>query len=474
MKLRRWQSRCVEQALLKFKNEDNHFLCLATPGAGKTVMAATLAQRLLQLGVVDLVLCFSPSIIVSSDFQQALETHTSSRMDGRLGSKGQSLTYQSMLSLGDAFWALFQTHRVMVIFDEIHHCAGDNLENANAWGQTIIQHIQGRAAYTIALTGTPWRSDRIPIALSSYCQHNKIRCDFIYGMAQAIRENVCRAPSITLVDNDRIIVKCGDTTEKYASFAELLKLSDCSYQQLIDNDALIVYLLKQSSKKLMQLRKQHQNAGGLIVAASVDHAYKIATLLERHLGQRACVATYLDEDAHGNIHTYRNSTQPWIISVGMVSEGTNIPRLRVCCHLTRVKTELHFRQVLGRVLRMGDIPGESYLYLPAEPNLVEYANRVAEEIPESATIRRETMPDRDEEKPLAIKLQQAPHIEETTEIIFENMPVSESQTNTDDLPPINISILAQSYDTTINVFGRFRQELLQLHQLYARESSSSL
>ncbi len=73
MKLRRWQSRCVEQALVKFRNEENHFLCLATPGAGKTVMAATLAQTLLQLGMIDLVLCFSPSIIVSSDFNSRWE-----------------------------------------------------------------------------------------------------------------------------------------------------------------------------------------------------------------------------------------------------------------------------------------------------------------------------------------------------------------------------------------------------------------
>src|SRR5690606_32590873 len=100
----------------------------------------------------------------------------------------------------------------------------------------IIQHIQNRAAYTIALTGTPWRSDRIPIALSSYCQENKIHCDFIYGLAQAIQEKVCRAPSITLVDNDRILVKGEGKTEKYSSFAELLKQSGCSYQQLIDND----------------------------------------------------------------------------------------------------------------------------------------------------------------------------------------------------------------------------------------------
>ena len=43
---------------------------------------------------------------------------------------------------------------------------------------------------------------------------------------------------------------------------------------------------------------------------------------------------------------FTDSDAPWIVSVGMISEGTNVPRLRVCCHLTRVKTELYFRQVL--------------------------------------------------------------------------------------------------------------------------------
>ncbi len=366
MRLRGWQSACVEKALTQFRRGDNHFLCLATPGAGKTAMAATLAQRLLVLGLIDLVVCFSPSIIVASDFQISLQAHTQARMDGLIGSRGCSLTYQSMLHLDDGFWELLQAYRVLVIFDEIHHCAGDSVENANAWGEKIIRHIQGRAAYTLALTGTPWRSDRIPIALSQYCQENRIHCDFVYGLAQAIRDNVCRAPSITLVDNDRIVVKHGDKTDRYSSFADLLKESECSYQQLIDNDTLIVYLLKQSAKKLSQVRKHHATAGGLIVAASVDHAHKIAVLLERQLGQRACIATYLEDDAHAAIDAFRNNTDLWIISVGMISEGTNIPRLRVCCHLTRVKTELHFRQVLGRILRVGnDAPGVSYLYLPA-------------------------------------------------------------------------------------------------------------
>ncbi len=464
MTLRGWQSECISQAMAKYSEGSNHFLCLATPGAGKTRMAATLAHNLLQAGMVDLVLCFSPSIIVSSDFQEALETHTHYRMDGLLGSKGRSLTYQSMLHLDDSFWALFRTHRVFVIFDEIHHCAGHCMENANAWGQKIIQHVQGHAAYTIALTGTPWRSDRIPIALSSYCQNQHIFCDFKYGLTQAVKDNVCRTPRITLIDNDRVLVKRGSDTEKYSSFAELLKLSNCSYQQLIDNEDLIVYLLKQSSKKLRQVRKHHGNAGGLIVAASVEHAHKIASILQRHLGESACVATYMEDNAQHTINAFKESGESWIISVGMISEGTNIPRLRVCCHLTRVKTELHFRQVLGRILRADlNNNGESFLYMPAEPSLIEFANRVAEEIPEANTINFDAMPDKGDENALAIQLNESPATRDDTQIILEQYPPKDSD------KPKNIeqvwggSSLAESYDATINIFGRFKHELLSLN-----------
>jgi superfamily II DNA or RNA helicase len=474
MSLRRWQSSCVNEALVKFGNGANHFLCLATPGAGKTMMAAALAKRLFDSGMIDLVLCFSPSIIVSSDFQDTLERYTDSRMDGLIGSRGSSLTYQSMLHLDDKFWTLLQTHRVLVIFDEIHHCAGDGIDNANAWGEKIIRFIQGHAAYTLALTGTPWRSDRIPIALSTYCHEDKIHCDFIYGMAQAIRENVCRAPNITLVDNDRIQVKRGGKTDKYTSFAELLKLSSCTYQQLIDNEELIIYLLVQLSKKLAQVRKQHFNAGGLIVAASVDHAQRIAVLLERHLGQRACIATYLHDDAHYVIDAFRKNAQPWIISVGMISEGTNIPRLRVCCHLTRVKTELHFRQVLGRILRMGEEPGESYLYLPAEPNLVEYASRVAEEIPESARIKRETMANEGQPTIISTSTNTNDRIQDKVEISLGDFPTQSAKGQIAEKLPVNVSMLAQSYDMTVNMFGRFRQEVLQLHHLYAPPTRHTL
>jgi superfamily II DNA or RNA helicase len=72
----------------------------------------------------------------------------------------------------------------------------------------------------------------------------------------------------------------------------------------------------------------------------------------------------------------------------MISEGTDIPRLQVCCHLSIVKTEMHFRQVLGRILRMtGDADKNGWMFLFAEPTLVEFANELHHEIPESRVVQ---------------------------------------------------------------------------------------
>src|SRR5688572_8128420 len=121
MHLRRWQSEAIQAALDKFQAGRPHFLCLATPGAGKTYMASVLARQMLECGLIDLVVCFSPSVNVASAFQASLENCLHARMNGLLGSKGRVLTYQSMLHLDSDFWVLFSQYRILAIFDEIHH-----------------------------------------------------------------------------------------------------------------------------------------------------------------------------------------------------------------------------------------------------------------------------------------------------------------------------------------------------------------
>lgn len=56
MKLRQWQADCIEIALTNYTRDISHFLALATPGAGKTMMASELAHQLLNKNLVDLVI----------------------------------------------------------------------------------------------------------------------------------------------------------------------------------------------------------------------------------------------------------------------------------------------------------------------------------------------------------------------------------------------------------------------------------
>ena len=388
MQLRIWQKNCIDAALKHYKMKQ-HFFCLATPASGKTMMAATLSKKLKDQGLIDFVICFSPSVTVANSIKETFSEVLDSRFDGVIGASGKSYTYQSMLYLNADFWHILNSHKVLVIFDEIHHCAGDSESNTNAWGEPILSYIKGKAAYTLALSGTPWRSDSLPITLSEYSGVNgQIRCDYIYGLSQAIKDKVCRSPNIVLIDNENIIVTNQDTEKQvFTSFIDLFNKKIISYAELVQNETALKYILGGAISKLETVRNLNPRAGGLIVASSVAHANIIYKLMSEHFDQDIVLVTHKQDNSADIINNFRQSQQAWIVSIGMISEGTDIPRLQVCCHLSRIKTELYFRQILGRVLRITDSNNEqAWLYTFSEKKLNKYAHRLNQEIPEQSII----------------------------------------------------------------------------------------
>jgi superfamily II DNA or RNA helicase len=392
MKLRHWQSECLERVITSFRKDNKHFLCLATPGAGKTVMASEVAARLLTDDEIDFVLCFSPSISVAEGFKATFSRRFNNRFDGVIGAVGNSYTYQAMMYFSESFWQLLNQYRVLVIFDEIHHCSGLDIESANSWGEEIILNIQTQATYTLALTGTPWRSDNSPIVLSKYSSKEKsIQCNYEYGLKQAVEDKVCRKPNIVLIDNEKIAVTDRNyDTQTFSSLKALFEEKLISYQELISDRKAIEFILKKGCQKLEEIRETNLNAGGLVVASSVAHANKIAHILQKKFAQSVAVVSYQDVEPSRIISRFRENTIQWIVAIGMVSEGTDIPRLQVCCHLSRIKTELYFRQVLGRVLRVNSsIDQNAWLYTFSEPKLVEFAYRIEQNLPETSVVFKE-------------------------------------------------------------------------------------
>jgi superfamily II DNA or RNA helicase len=65
----------------------------------------------------------------------------------------------------------------------------------------------------------------------------------------------------------------------------------------------------------------------------------------------------------------------------MVSEGVDVPRLRVGVYATAARTELFFRQVVGRFIRRTPAPARqmSYLLMPADHRLKQLAVEIEEE-----------------------------------------------------------------------------------------------
>ena len=471
MKLRQWQANCINLALKQYLNGNSHFLTLATPGAGKTLMASELADQLLKNNLIDLIICFSPSSIVSQDFNQSLQLRINERFDGLLGAKGHSLTYQSLQYLDENFWQLFHRHRVFVIFDEIHHCAGSNLDNANAWGEQIILNIQDKAKYTLALTGTPWRSDAAPIVFSKYLHSDsKISCDYVYGLSEAIQDEVCRIPQIVAIDNNNISVVDDDETKIFTSFKCLLSQSIIPYQEIIENEKVIKYVITSAQVKLNSIRIKNSDAAGLIVASSVEHANQVAALMKVCFNDDAVVVTYKENEPTSIIQQFRHAKTKWIISVGMISEGTNIPRLQVCCHLTNIKTEMHFRQILGRILRMTDSKNqEAFMYMPAEPKLLEYAYRVKQDVPfEADVVKFEKMKNSIEndvgsevsDTVIFDKVREASSKTELELSAFDTVIDHQASDETSDI--VEEHFLTSSYKKVVNIYGRFKQESIAL------------
>ena len=112
-------------------------------------------------------------------------------------------------------------------------------------------------------------------------------------------------------------------------------------------------------------------------ATDKEHAERLADRLARLTGERPDVVTSDEPDASARIAALRGRQRArgWS-RVLMVSEGVDIPRLRVGVYATTARTELFFRQVVGRFIRRTpDAAGADEPRVPARRPDAEAARR---------------------------------------------------------------------------------------------------
>ncbi|HEU0243962.1 MAG TPA: DEAD/DEAH box helicase family protein [Candidatus Limnocylindrales bacterium] len=378
VRLRPWQ----HAALARFAASPHpDFLAVATPGAGKTTFALTALRQVLAKRPAPVVIV-APTAHLKVQWAQAaarLQLHLDpawTPADGGLppDMHGVVTSYQQVAVSAAALREL--ARRAVVVLDEVHHAGEDQ-----AWGESL-RIAFGESARRLSLSGTPFRSDTRAIPFVRY-EADEAVPDFEYGYGDALREGRVVRPVYFPRIGGEMEWSAPDGNVHAATFDDPLA-NQLANQRLrtalsIEGEWL-PSVLRQAVERLTDVRRHQPDAGGLVIAIDQDHARGIAAMLRRDFGQHAVVVTSDDPEASDRIAGFATGREPWLVAVRMVSEGVDIPRLRVGVYATTVTTDLFFRQAVGRFVRW--VPGirdqRAWLYIPDDLRLRIRASEIAE------------------------------------------------------------------------------------------------
>lgn len=380
--LRDWQRKALERVLAA---PEGDFLASATPAAGKTTFGLRVAHELVRRGLVRRVCVVAPTTHICRQWAADAARYGLDLEPNRPNGDGPeprdrhglAVTYQTVAAGPATHRAATRGARTMLIADEPHH-----MGELAAWGQSAGEAFDG-AALRLLLSGTPFRSDNTAIPWVRYDDDSMSETDFAYSYTDALVDGVCRPITFMTYGGEMEWVSDGQPRRFDFEVALPRQESARRLRTALDPDGdWIGQVLRAADERLADCRATgHPNAGGLVVAADKDHARRIARRLGTVAGEQPAVVTSDDPGASDAIARFASGTDRWLVSVLMVSEGVDIPRLRVGVYATAARTELFFRQVVGRFVRRTPAPARqmSFLLLPADPDLKRLAGRIEEE-----------------------------------------------------------------------------------------------
>jgi hypothetical protein len=140
-------------------------------------------------------------------------------------------------------------------------------------------------------------------------------------------------------------------------------------------------------------------------------------LLTWRLHVTASVVTSDDPSASERIASFAADTSEWLVAVRMVSEGVDIPRLRVGVYATPTTTDLFFRQAVGRLVRWmaGERDQRAWLYVPDDPRLRTWAAQLANQRRHSL-VRSPTLAATPDREPEARSIMHGPDDEDVRQL----------------------------------------------------------
>ncbi|MDP9430273.1 MAG: DEAD/DEAH box helicase family protein [Actinomycetota bacterium] len=393
--LRAWQQAALEAYE---QQSPKDFLVTATPGAGKTTFALTLATRLLQRREVARVVVVCPTDHLRLQWADAADRMgivldpglTNAVGPVRAGTRGYVTTYAQVAGKPMLHAARSTAVKTLVILDEVHH-AGDGL----SWGEAVEEAF-GFAARRLCLTGTPFRTkpdERIPFVRYEEDGFEAdggeagmglvSRADYTYGYKEALADNVVRPVVFAAyTGTSRWRNSAGEVVAASLSEAGTRSVEMQAWRTALDpRGQWVPHVIAAMDDRITHLREEGgmPDAAGLILASDQDDARAYAKIVRRVTGKAPELILSDDPKASKKIERFATGSARIAVCVRMISEGVDVPRAAVLAWMTSYRTPLFFAQAVGRVVRARASHESATVFLPAVRPLLSLAASMEEQ-----------------------------------------------------------------------------------------------
>ena len=433
IKLRKWQETAGDLAIRAFSGNQDVWVTEACTGSGKTLHGADVAKRLIDSKIVDLVVVITPSIATRGGWVKTLNNIGIDASDNSdhfaiPDFQGLVITYGGDARLLEAFYHRPVYKGFVLIVDEYHHGERDA-----AWGATITT-LERQAIKSIFLSGTPWRSTGQIAVLSEnnnrhgnpYYDGDRVAADFKYQYSEDLKQDGDNRGTIPVefifVDSQHTsqsgkverlvkpelskmpehqreewIEKAKASTTSIGKHFRTQGSSASDYQ--LSANSTVRGLIGKGFDNLEEYRIKSKSDVPvlLIVTQNIKEARAVyAYTLEVQHKRSALIVSDKDKASDELLQIQdkcRKGMLDVIVSVGMVSEGVDIPQIKGVVYLSSITTYLYLVQVIGRLLRRiktnSGYMDQSVNHLPgfflsiAAPKLVACGYMIEKEISEA-------------------------------------------------------------------------------------------
>ncbi|MDP9116149.1 MAG: DEAD/DEAH box helicase family protein [Actinomycetota bacterium] len=386
-RLRAWQVAAV--SAYEAENPRRDFLVTATPGAGKTTFALTLARRLLARRAIDRVIVVCPTDHLRTQWADAAH-RAGVPLDAALSNavgpvrpdlRGYVTTYAQVAAKPALHAARAGAKRSLVVLDEVHH-AGDGL----SWGEAVATAFE-QASRRLCLTGTPFRTtpdERIPFVHyesdgeGGWCS----TADFTYGYREALADGVVRPVVFAAyTGTSRWRNSAGEVTAASLSEASTKRTEATAWRTALNpKGRWVPHVIAAMDERITHLRSNGMpDAAGLVLASDQEDARAYAVIVEQVTGYPPTVILSDDPRASQRITSFAAGTERIAVCVRMVTEGVDIPRAACLAWMTSYRTPLFFAQGVGRVVRARGRHESATVFLPAVRPLLTMAAALEDE-----------------------------------------------------------------------------------------------